>query len=112
MEVVPSISALTNTIAYDTVLILGKYQLDRGSFSKLNMVAVDGNLDSGMAVRDHYSYDGNTKAGITVGSLSTNSATHKAYNLDSPALNHSLVLTGYFNLVNLISEYIDVGDQE
>ena len=113
MEIIPTTAALINTIDFDKVLILGKYQLDRGSFSKLNMVSVDGNLDSSIAVRDYYSYDGNNKAGIGLGFIDLSpTATHKTYNFDVPALNHSLVLTGYFNLVNLISEYIDVGDQE
>lgn len=95
----------------DCVLILGKYQRDRGRFMKLEEVNTQFiELSKSFSLSSYFTYDGKTKAGIQPGDLALVKEGSRKYAFDLNAYNHSLVLKGGFHLNHLGITHADGGD--
>jgi len=98
-------------IENDCVLILGKYQRDRGRFMKLEEVNAQFiDTSANFSLQSYFTYDGKTKAGCQTGFPVLNKAGVRKYAFDINAYNHSLVLKGGFHVNTLNLTHADGGD--
>lgn len=104
----------TVVMSYDTTgaqgtVILGKYQFDRNRYVTLQEVHLESiRKDSVLDVRLLSTIDGkNTRTESTY--LATNLDTYRRYNANAFGLNHSIVISGGFNLHSVVLKLSDSG---
>lgn len=108
-ELTIAVISYSTTGSYGTVL-LGKYQIERERVIEMQEIHIE-SVQVGMTigVKLLTSLDGlNTSSSTPV--LAESRTTYRRYNCRASGLNHSIVLTGAFNLNTMVLKFTDAGE--
>lgn len=107
-------TVLAAVLAYDTsisygVVILGKYQLDRNRYITMQELHLESvRSDSNLLVNWLTSLDGKNVS-VAPATLATSLGTYRRYNSNTAGINHSVVISGGFNLNSIELKFTDAG---
>jgi hypothetical protein len=92
------------------VALFGRYQIARPNVSHIQEIIIDGiRMDAIFTCYDMACADGMNYSQITAGTLKLLGNLTRTYSFRYPALNHSILLKGQFNLTSLVLKFVQGG---
>lgn len=104
-----AVVSYSTTGSYGTVL-LGKYQLDRNRMLEMQEIHVESVQDDALLNIKLLSAIDGLNTTTTVPTPADNVGTYRRYNCRASALNHSIAISGAFNLSSLVLKFTDAGE--